>query len=113
MFVKCEMTMCCDTHGGWYGRLMFGTDLPVWQAHEDDGLTEWYWEYVRAFWATGLEAKTDVAFRRMAGGVLPSRGRSKAGNGRGQAPEPPKRYRRLQRNHSITTTRREFAIIGP
>jgi predicted TIM-barrel fold metal-dependent hydrolase len=47
----------------WHGRLMFGTDLPVWQSHENCGLTERYLEYVRAFRATGLEAESDVAFR--------------------------------------------------
>ena len=47
----------------WHGRLMFGTDLPVWQAHENCGLTERCREYVRAFRATGLEAESDVAFR--------------------------------------------------
>ena len=33
----------------WHGRLMFGTDLPVWQSHEDVGLTKQYREYVRVF----------------------------------------------------------------
>ena len=47
----------------WHGRLMFGTDLPVWQAHENCGLTERYREYVQAFRATGLETESDVAFR--------------------------------------------------
>ena len=47
----------------WRGRLMFGTDLPVWQAHDDCGLAERYREYLRAFRATGLEAATNVAFR--------------------------------------------------
>lgn len=52
----------------WHGRLMFGTDLPVWQAHENCGLTERYREYVRAFRATGLEAESDGAFRRFVAG---------------------------------------------
>lgn len=47
----------------WHGRLMFGTDLPVWQAHENCGLTERYREYVRAFRATGLEKDARLAFR--------------------------------------------------
>lgn len=33
----------------WHGRLMFGTDLPVWQAYEKVGLTARYREYARAF----------------------------------------------------------------
>lgn len=47
----------------WHGRLMFGTDFPVWQAHEDCGLTERYREYVWAFRATGLERSARMAFR--------------------------------------------------
>ena len=53
----------------WHGRLMFGTDLPVWQAHENCGLTERYWEYVRAFRTTGLEADSDAVFRGFVAGV--------------------------------------------
>ncbi len=49
----------CD----WHGRLMFGTDLPVWQSHEKVGLTKRYREYVRAFRETGLEAASNAAFR--------------------------------------------------
>lgn len=48
----------------WHGRLMFGTDLPVWQAYEKVGLTKRYREYVRAFRETGLEAAADAAFRK-------------------------------------------------
>lgn len=48
----------------WHGRLMFGTDLPVWQANEKVGLTKRYREYVRAFRETGLEAAADAAFRK-------------------------------------------------
>lgn len=33
----------------WHGRLMFGTDLPVWQAHEDCSLTTRYRECCEAF----------------------------------------------------------------
>ena len=46
----------------WHGRLMFGTDLPVWQAKERVGLTRRYREYVRAFRETGLEAASNTAF---------------------------------------------------
>ena len=48
----------------WHDRLMFGTDLPVWQAHENISLTERYREYVRAFMATGLGKQSCKAFRR-------------------------------------------------
>ncbi|MBQ3288949.1 MAG: amidohydrolase family protein [Kiritimatiellae bacterium] len=47
----------------WHGRLMFGTDLPVWQAHENCGLTERYREYVRAFRVMGLAKCARMAFR--------------------------------------------------
>lgn len=47
----------------WHGRLMFGTDLPVWQAHENCGLTERCRECARAFRATGLEKDAGKAFR--------------------------------------------------
>ena len=50
----------------WHGRLMFGTDVPVWQANEKVGLTRRYSEYVRAFRETGLEAAADAAFRKFA-----------------------------------------------
>ena len=43
------------------GRLMFGTDLPVWQAHDDCGLTKRCREYARAFRATGHEAAANAA----------------------------------------------------
>ena len=56
-----EFPKLCDY--GWQERLMFGTDLPVWQAHEEIGLTARYREYVRAFRATGLEATSNAAFR--------------------------------------------------
>ncbi len=48
----------------WHGRLMFGTDLPVWQAHENCGLTARYRAYVRAFHATRLEEDAGKAFRK-------------------------------------------------
>lgn len=47
----------------WHGRLMFGTDLPVWQAHGNCGLTERYRAYVQAFCATGFEKGAAKAFR--------------------------------------------------
>ena len=46
----------------WHDRLMFGTDLPVWQSHDDVGLTKRYREYVCAFRAAGLEDASNVAF---------------------------------------------------
>ena len=52
----------------WHGRLMFGTDLPVWQAHENCGLTERCREYVRAFRATRLEEDAGKAFRKFCQG---------------------------------------------
>ena len=52
----------------WRGRLMFGTDLPVWQAHEDTGLTARYRAYVRTFRAMGLERPADAAFRGFVAG---------------------------------------------
>ena len=33
----------------WHGRLLFGSDLPVWQAVDECGLTERYRQYVNAF----------------------------------------------------------------
>lgn len=47
----------------WHGRLMFGTDLPVWQANEDCGLTNRYREYMQAFRAAGFEKGAAKAFR--------------------------------------------------
>ena len=46
----------------WHDRLMFGTDLPVWQSHNDVGLTKRYREYVCVFRAAGLEDASNVAF---------------------------------------------------
>ena len=57
-----EIPKLCDYD--WHGRLMFGTDLPVWQANERVGLTKRYREYVQAFRETGLEAAADAAFRK-------------------------------------------------
>ena len=47
----------------WHGRLMFGTDFPVWQAHENCGLTERYRAYAHAFRATELDGLANAAFR--------------------------------------------------
>lgn len=62
-----EFPRLCDYD--WHGRLMFGTDLPVWQAHEDCSLTRRYREYVRAFRSTGLEGSADAAFRKFVSGT--------------------------------------------
>ena len=48
----------------WHGRLLFGTDLPVWQAHEKVGLDRRYWEYIKAVRKAGLEWGTCQAFKR-------------------------------------------------
>lgn len=48
----------------WHGRLMFGTDLPVWQAREDISLTKKYREYVRDFKSLEMSKPSYVAFRR-------------------------------------------------
>ena len=55
---------------------IFGTDLPVWQAHDDCGLTERYREYAQAFRATGLEVESDAAFRGFVAKVKRQRKRS-------------------------------------
>lgn len=52
----------------WHGRLLFGTDLPVWQAYNPKSLTSQYREYVRAFNATGLLRASCKAFRDYQGG---------------------------------------------
>ena len=46
----------------WHGRLMFGTDIPVWQAHEEYSLTKRYRGYVKVFEATGLGQMAEHAF---------------------------------------------------
>lgn len=53
----------------WRGRLMFGTDLPVWQAHEECGLTSRYRAYVEAFRAAGLVSPADAAILGGVAGV--------------------------------------------
>lgn len=51
----------------WQGRLMFGSDLPVWQAHEDVCLTQRYRKYLQAFERTGLAENATQVFRRFLG----------------------------------------------
>lgn len=51
----------------WHGRLMFGTDLPVWQAYESVGLDRRYSEYIEAVRNAGLERDTCEAFIRFVG----------------------------------------------
>lgn len=55
-----EFSRLCDYD--WHGRLMFGTDLPVWQSHEDLSLTRRYREYARAFCETCLLGSACQAF---------------------------------------------------
>lgn len=51
----------------WHGRLLFGTDLPVWQAYEDVGLTAKYREYVRECSRADLNISTNQAFLSFVG----------------------------------------------
>lgn len=46
----------------WHGRLMFGTDLPVWQALEDTSLSGRYLNYMRIFETSGLALTANQAF---------------------------------------------------
>jgi len=46
----------------WHGRLMFGTDLPVWQAKENVNLTRRYRSMLAKFNDTGLRGSSDDAF---------------------------------------------------
>lgn len=46
----------------WHGRLMFGTDLPVWQAYEPISLTSRYREYVNVFNDIGFVKSAESAF---------------------------------------------------
>ena len=55
------------SHFDWHHRLMFGTDLPVWQAHEDVSLTRRYRDYSRSFVQTGLAEDAPEAFRTFMG----------------------------------------------
>lgn len=47
----------------WHDRLMFGSDLPVWQANEDISLTRCYREMKRRFEVSELSKSAEVAFR--------------------------------------------------
>lgn len=58
-FAEFPMLRNCD----WHGRLMFGTDLPVWQAQENIRLTGRYLNCMRLFGATGLSSSASQAFR--------------------------------------------------
>ena len=51
----------------WHGRLMFGSDLPVWQAHEAAPLTKRLRDRLFAFRELGLGRESDSAFARFAG----------------------------------------------
>ena len=51
----------------WCGRLMFGTDLPVWQSHENCSLMERLRGYVRAAKIAGIETASMVAFMKFVG----------------------------------------------
>ncbi len=51
----------------WHGRLMFGTDVPVWQACEDISLKKRYREYVQATMALGIRSVPETAFRDFVG----------------------------------------------
>lgn len=53
----------------WRDRLLFGTDLPVWQAREDVGLTKRYRDYVNACRRTGLFESMRRAFRSFVRGA--------------------------------------------
>ena len=46
----------------WHGRLMFGTDLPVWQALEDTSLSGRYLNFMRIFETSGLALTANQAF---------------------------------------------------
>ena len=56
-----DFPMLCDYE--WHERLMFGTDLPVWQAHEKTALNKLYGDYVRAIKSSGLKDATFTAFK--------------------------------------------------
>lgn len=52
----------------WHGRLMFGSDLPVWLAGDETGLTSRYRAYAKALRESGL---LDTAEEAFAGFLLP------------------------------------------
>lgn len=47
----------------WFDRLMFGSDVPVWQAHDEVLLTRRYRAMRRYFLKTGLSKSSDKAFQ--------------------------------------------------
>lgn len=49
----------------WHGRLMFGSDIPIWQAYEEIALTQKYRSMVRCFNRVGLSS--DAAFKSFVG----------------------------------------------
>lgn len=51
----------------WHDRMMFGTDLPVWQAQENVGLTARYREYIHACAQSGLTTSMNRAFSSFVG----------------------------------------------
>lgn len=53
----------------WHDRLMFGSDIPVWQAHENVSLPRRYQDVKRVFLQTGLSKESDMAFRSFLYGV--------------------------------------------
>lgn len=48
----------------WHGRLMFGSDLPIWQAHENSGLTMRYRKSIQRFYSIWRFDMPDFAFRK-------------------------------------------------
>lgn len=54
----------------WHHKLMFGTDLPVWQSREDVSLTYRYREYKESLSQAGLALETEKAFRSFIGKTL-------------------------------------------
>lgn len=53
----------------WRDRLMFGSDIPVWQAYENVALPRRYRDITRAFLRAGLVKASDTAFRSFLYGV--------------------------------------------
>lgn len=57
----------CLANFDWRGRLLFGSDLPVWQAFENASLTRRYRSMVKCFTSTGLSQNVDTAFNSYLG----------------------------------------------
>lgn len=53
----------CLANFNWRGRLMFGSDLPVWQAHNDVSLTQRYMEIESGFLNCSMKNSAEIAFR--------------------------------------------------